>query len=55
MHAARSEREAFVWGLFLSLALVWGSSFLFIKIGLNSGMPPSLAKWGVEAGCQSWV
>jgi drug/metabolite transporter (DMT)-like permease len=46
MHAARSEREAFVWGLFLSLALVWGSSFLFIKIGLNSGMPPfTLVTW----------
>src|SRR6187551_118400 len=46
MHAARSEPEAFVWGLFLSLALVWGSSFLFIKIGLNSGMPPfTLVTW----------
>ena len=46
IHAARSDREAFVWGLFLSLALIWGSSFLFIKIGLDAGMPPfTLVTW----------
>ena len=45
-HAARSDREAFIWGLFLSLALIWGSSFLFIKIGLDAGMAPfTLVTW----------
>ena len=29
-----------MWVLFLSLALVWGSSFFFIKIGLDAGMGP---------------
>lgn len=28
------------WLLFASLALMWGSSYLFIKIGLESGLPP---------------
>jgi drug/metabolite transporter (DMT)-like permease len=38
--------EAFIWGLFLSLALIWGSSFLFIKIGLDAGMAPfTLVAW----------
>jgi drug/metabolite transporter (DMT)-like permease len=44
--AARSDQEAFIWGLFLSLALIWGSSFLFIKIGLDAGMAPfTLVTW----------
>ncbi len=43
---ARPQGEALVWGLFLSLALIWGSSFLFIKIGLDAGMPPfTLVTW----------
>jgi drug/metabolite transporter (DMT)-like permease len=43
---ARRDREAFIWGLFLSLALIWGSSFLFIKIGLDAGMAPfTLVTW----------
>ena len=46
IHAVRSDREAWVWGLFLSLALIWGSSFLFIKIGLDAGMAPfTLVTW----------
>jgi len=41
-----SERDSFIWGMFLSLALIWGSSFLFIKIGLDAGMPPfTLVTW----------
>lgn len=29
-----------VWALFLALSFVWGSSFLFIKIGLDEHLPP---------------
>ncbi|MCL4504703.1 MAG: DMT family transporter [Chloroflexi bacterium] len=35
----------------LVLALIWGSSFLFIKIGLNGGMSPLLvATWRLAVG-----
>lgn len=37
-----TNREAFTpgdWGLFISLALIWGSSFLFIAIGLDAFHP----------------
>jgi drug/metabolite transporter (DMT)-like permease len=37
-----TNREAFSagdWGLFVSLALIWGSSFLFMAIGLDSFHP----------------
>lgn len=37
-----TNREAFThrdWGLFVSLALIWGSSFLFIAIGLDAFHP----------------
>ncbi len=37
-----TNREAFTaadWGLFTSLALIWGSSFLFIAIGLDAFHP----------------
>jgi drug/metabolite transporter (DMT)-like permease len=36
----RSRREALTWATFLSLAAIWGSSYLFIKIGLGAGVPP---------------
>jgi drug/metabolite transporter (DMT)-like permease len=35
----------------LLLALIWGASFLFIKVGLNGGMSPVLvATWRLAAG-----
>ncbi|MGD2042907.1 MAG: EamA/RhaT family transporter, partial [Acidimicrobiia bacterium] len=37
-----TNREAFTaadWGLFLSLSLIWGSSFLFMAIGLDAFHP----------------
>ncbi len=36
----RSGSEAQTWGLFLLLSFIWGSSYLFIKIGLEEGMTP---------------
>lgn len=45
--APPSDREAFTpldWGLFTSIALIWGSSFLFIKVGLES-LHPGLITW----------
>jgi len=40
--ATRSDRESFAaldWALFTSVGLIWGSSFLFIKIGLEAFHP----------------
>lgn len=37
-----------IWFVFLGLAFIWGSSFLFIKIGLDHGLPPLwLVTWRV--------
>lgn len=50
-----TNREAFTagdWGLFVSLALIWGSSFLFIAIGLDAFHPGlvTLLRVGLGAG-----
>jgi drug/metabolite transporter (DMT)-like permease len=42
-----TNREAFApsdWGLFLSLSLIWGGSFLFMAIGLDA-FHPGLVTW----------
>lgn len=42
-----TNREAFApldWGLFISLSLIWGASFLFIAIGLDA-FHPGLVAW----------
>jgi drug/metabolite transporter (DMT)-like permease len=42
-----SNREAFApidWGLFVSLSLIWGASFLFMAIGLDA-FHPGLVTW----------
>jgi len=42
-----TNREAFTpgdWGLFVSLSLIWGASFLFMAIGLDS-FHPGLVTW----------
>ena len=33
------------WGLFLAISLIWGSSFLFIAVGLDA-IEPGLITWG---------
>lgn len=38
--ADATRQEAQTWVLFLLLSSIWGSSFLFIKIGLEEGVPP---------------
>jgi drug/metabolite transporter (DMT)-like permease len=38
--ATPSDRDAQTWAFFLSLAVVWGSSFMFIKIALDAGTAP---------------
>ncbi len=46
--AIRSDREPFAsteWLLFAAIGLIWGSSFLLIKIGLES-FHPGLITWG---------
>lgn len=37
---SRPAGEAQTWGLFLALSAIWGTSYLFIKIGLEEGMAP---------------
>jgi drug/metabolite transporter (DMT)-like permease len=37
---SRGSNDPGTWGLFLSLSIIWGSSYLFIKIGLDEGVAP---------------
>jgi drug/metabolite transporter (DMT)-like permease len=37
---SRPANDLGTWGLFLGLSFIWGSSYLFIKIGLDEGMTP---------------
>jgi drug/metabolite transporter (DMT)-like permease len=44
--SARSRSDRRLWFVFAALAGIWGSSFLFIKIGVDAGLPPfSLVTW----------
>lgn len=49
LEASTSENEgAFTpgdWGLFVAISLIWGSSFLFIAVGLDA-IEPGLITWG---------
>jgi drug/metabolite transporter (DMT)-like permease len=36
----RTTNDSQTWGLFVLLSVIWGSSYLFIKIGLEEGMSP---------------
>jgi drug/metabolite transporter (DMT)-like permease len=45
-----------VWPLFLILSATWGSSYLFIKIGVEAGLPPlSLVTWRLLFGVATLV
>ena len=52
-----TNREAFSgrdWGLFLALSAIWGSSFLFMAIGLDA-FHPGLVTWlRVGFGAAAW-
>ena len=38
--SARPARDLELWLVFAALAFVWGSSYLFIKLGLEGGLRP---------------
>jgi drug/metabolite transporter (DMT)-like permease len=40
MSVRRPSSSAVTWLLFLGLSCIWGSSFLFIKIGIDEGLKP---------------
>ncbi|HEY8167760.1 MAG TPA: EamA family transporter [Candidatus Limnocylindrales bacterium] len=43
---ARTSSSAFLWILFVALAFAWGSSYFFIKVGVEAGMLPfNLVGW----------
>ena len=39
-HPAMQRGASWVWAVFLALGFIWGSSYLWIKIGLEGGLPP---------------
>jgi drug/metabolite transporter (DMT)-like permease len=38
--------SARAWALFASVSTIWGIPYLFIKIGVDGGMPPVVLAWG---------
>jgi drug/metabolite transporter (DMT)-like permease len=39
-HPAMQRSASWYWVVFIALGFIWGSSYLFIKIGLEGGLPP---------------
>ena len=48
---ARSSSPALLWVVFIALAFAWGSSYFFIKVGIESGLQPlTLVTWRLAIG-----
>ena len=48
---ARSSSPALLWMVFVALAFAWGSSYFFIKVGIESGLQPlTLVAWRLTIG-----
>src|SRR5688500_9438812 len=37
---AATRPDRLLWLIFIALGFMWGSSYLFIKIGVDAGLPP---------------
>ena len=47
-----SANDARSWAMFLSLAVIWGSSFMWITVALEDGVPPmTIVAWRALAAC----
>ncbi len=47
-----SSDDARSWAMFLSLAAIWGSSFMWITVALEDGIPPmTIVAWRALAAC----
>lgn len=48
---AKSSPPALLWLVFIALAFAWGSSYFFIKVGIESGLQPfTLVAWRLVIG-----